>query len=93
MKTIKEFVEAYKAKTFMLTKNGVDEKIEYIKKELELKEYVPFADKRELCSAVIEACCTKENGQKGRQGRKWPRVLPDYVPPYCNFSYICREEN
>lgn len=60
---IKEFVEAYKAKKFMaISKNGVDEKIEYLKKELEVKEYVPFADKRELCSAVIEACCTKENG-------------------------------
>lgn len=62
MKTIKEFCEAYKAKKFMVTKNGVDEKIEYLKKELEIKEYVPFADKRELCKAVIDACCTKENG-------------------------------
>jgi hypothetical protein len=63
MKTIKEFVDTYKAKRFVtMTKNGVDEKIEWLKTELELKEYVPFADKRELCSAVIEACCTKENG-------------------------------
>lgn len=60
--TIKEFVENYKAKHFMVTKNGVDEKIEYLRKELELKEYIPFADKRELCAAVIEACCTKEDG-------------------------------
>ena len=60
--TIKEFVDAYKAKRFMVTKNGVDEKIEYLRKELELKEYIPFADKRELCKKVIDACCTKENG-------------------------------
>ena len=60
--TIKEFVENYKAKRFMVTKNGVDEKIEYLKAELELKEYIPFADKRELCAAVIDACCTKEGG-------------------------------
>lgn len=60
--TIKGFVENYKAKRFMVTKNGVDEKIEYLKTELELKEYVPFADKRELCKAVIDACCTKEGG-------------------------------
>lgn len=59
---IKEFVENYKAKRFMVTKNGVDEKIEYLKKELELREYIPFADKRELCKAVIDACCTKEGG-------------------------------
>lgn len=63
MKTIKEFVDAYKAKRFMtVTKNGVDEKVEYLKNELELKEYIPFADKRELCETVIDACCTKENG-------------------------------
>jgi hypothetical protein len=56
---IAEFVENYKAKKFMVGKNGVDEKIEYLKKELEPKEYIPFADKRELCADVIEACCTK----------------------------------
>lgn len=59
---IKDFIDAYNAKKFMVTKNGVDEKVEYLKKELELKEYMSFADKRELCKAVIEACCTKEGG-------------------------------
>jgi hypothetical protein len=62
MKTIKEFIDAYKAKTFMVTKNGVDEKIEYLRKELEIKKYIPFVDKRELCKAVIDACCKKEDG-------------------------------
>ena len=32
---------------------------EYIKKELEVKEYLPFAEKRELCERVINACNTK----------------------------------
>lgn len=59
---IKEFCENYKEKKFIVTKNGIDEKIGYLKKELELKEYIPFADKRELCKSVIEACCTKKNG-------------------------------
>lgn len=62
MKTIKEFVDAYKAKKFMATKNGIDEKVEYLRKELDPKEYIPFADKRELCKAVIDACCKKEGG-------------------------------
>ena len=36
---IVEFVENYKAQRFMTaTKNGVDEKIEYFRKELEPKE-------------------------------------------------------
>lgn len=62
MKTVKNFVDEYKSKKFMITKNGVDEKIEYLKKELNVKNYIPFADKRELCAAVIDACCTKEDG-------------------------------
>lgn len=60
--TIKNFLDAYKAKRFMVGKNGLDEKVEYLRKELEVKEYLPFADKRELCKKVIDACCTKENG-------------------------------
>ena len=42
MISIKEFCENYKAKKFMATKNGIDERIEYLKKELEIKEYIPF---------------------------------------------------
>ena len=60
--TIKEFVEAYAAKRFIITKQGVDERVEWIKKELGVKEYVPFAEKRELCKAVLDACCTKTDG-------------------------------
>lgn len=59
---ITEFVNAYKAKNFMNTKQGVEERIEWIKKELGLVSYLPFADKRELCKDVIDACCTKEGG-------------------------------
>lgn len=56
---IKDFVDAYKAKRFVMTKNGTEDMIEYLKKELEIKEYVPFAEKRELCRAVIDACNTR----------------------------------
>ena len=93
MKTIKEFVEAYKAKTFMVTKNGVDEKIEYFKKELELKEYVPFADKRELCSAVIEACCTKENGLvKVDSVTRYIIFTISIISKYTNLEFSSGEE-
>ena len=60
--TIKEFVDAYKAKNFMNTKQGVEERVEWIKRELGLVSYLPFSDKRELCKSVLDACCTKENG-------------------------------
>lgn len=59
--TIKEFVDVYSSKVFMNTKNGVDEKSEWLKKELEIKTYIPFAEKRELCEAVIEACNTRDD--------------------------------
>jgi hypothetical protein len=36
---------------------------EYIKEKLEVKDYVPFAEKRELCERVLNACNTrKDNG-------------------------------
>lgn len=59
---ILDFCEAYKAKRFINTKTSVDERVEYIKTTLEIKNYIPFADKREICATVIDACCTKEGG-------------------------------
>ena len=62
MKTIRAFVDAYKSKNFMNTKQGVEERIEWLKKELCVVAYLPFAEKRELCKSVLDACCTKEGG-------------------------------
>ena len=62
MKTIKAFVDAYKSNNFMNTKQGVEERIEWLKKELGVVAYLPFAEKRELCKSVLDACCTKEGG-------------------------------
>lgn len=53
-KSIKEFCEAYKAKNFMNTKQGVEEKIEWIRKELKVKEYIPFNTKREIAEMAVE---------------------------------------
>lgn len=59
---IKEFCDAYKAKNFMNTKQGVEERLGWIKRELNIIPYLSFTEKRELCKTVIDACCTKENG-------------------------------
>ena len=59
---IYEFVTNYKNKNFMSTKQGVEARIEWLKKELEITPYLSFTDKRELCKDVLDACCTKENG-------------------------------
>jgi hypothetical protein len=45
----------------MVTKQGAEEMVEYLKKELAIKEYLPFAEKRELCKTVIDACNTKDD--------------------------------
>lgn len=60
--TIAEFIQNYKNKNFMNTPQGIQERIEWIKKELGLTPYLPFAEKRELCKKVLDVCCTKENG-------------------------------
>ena len=52
--TIKEFCEAYKAKNFMNTKQGAEERIAWIKKGLAVKEYIPFKTKREIAEMIVE---------------------------------------
>ena len=50
---IREFIEAYKAKRFMITKNGTDERSEYLRKELEIKTYIPFREKRKIAETIV----------------------------------------
>ena len=57
--TITEFIENFKARKIMNSKINENAISEYIKKELEIKDYVPFAEKRELCAKVLNACNTK----------------------------------
>lgn len=54
VKTVKEFCEAYKSQRFMMTRSGVDERSEYLKRELEIKTYIPFKKKREIAEMVVE---------------------------------------
>lgn len=60
--TIQDFVSDYKAKNFMNNKQGIEDRVKWIQKELDITTYLPFAEKRELCKQVLDACCTKENG-------------------------------
>ena len=56
---ILEFIEGFRTKKVMnttLNPNGI---ADYIRKELEVKKYIPFAEKRELCERVLNACNTK----------------------------------
>ena len=54
-----EFVNEFKEKKIMNTKLNEHAVFDYIKEKLEVKTYVPFAEKRELCANVLNVCNTK----------------------------------
>lgn len=58
---VTEFIENLKNAKVANTKMVPDAVEKYIKKELEVKDYVPFAEKRELCANVLNACNTKDD--------------------------------
>ena len=62
---IAEFVEAYEAKKFMtITKNGADEKSEWLREELKIKTYIPFKHKREIAEMIVAQNISEEDGIK-----------------------------
>lgn len=56
---IMEFIDGFKSKKIMNTQLAPNAVSEYIKTTLEVKDYVSFAEKRELCERVLNACNTK----------------------------------
>ena len=62
--TIQNFVENYKAKKFMNTKQGVDERVEWIRKELEVKSYLPFREKRKIAEMIVAQNIKEVDGIK-----------------------------
>ena len=63
-KTIKEFVESYKNKRFMSTQGGATEKSEWFRKELEIKQYIPFREKRQIAELVVSQNISVVDGIK-----------------------------
>lgn len=60
MTNIQNFIKGFKEKKIMNTKATPNAVSDYLRKELEVKDYVPFAEKRELCERVLNACNTKK---------------------------------
>ena len=58
---ISEFVKNFIDKKVMNTTINQNAVSDYLKKELEVKDYVPFAEKRDLCARVLEVCNTKDD--------------------------------
>lgn len=59
---IKTFVENYKTQRFIMTKNGTDERCEYIKRELAIKDYIPFEEKKAIVQTVLTNCSSVKDG-------------------------------
>ena len=56
---IKEFVELYKNSKVQNTKVNPNAVEDFVRSKLEVKDYLPFVEKRALCEAVLEASCVK----------------------------------
>lgn len=59
--TIQNFIKEFNEKKVINTQIAPNAVAEYLKKTLEIKDYVPFAEKRELCANVLNACNTRGN--------------------------------
>ena len=59
---INEFIEEFKNKKIQNSKVDPDAVFNYIKKTLEVKEYIPFDDKRQIAEMIVEQNSTVKNG-------------------------------
>ena len=58
---ISKFIKEFQEKKIENTKMIPDAVAKYIKRELEVKDYVSFAEKRELCANVLNACNMRDD--------------------------------
>ena len=62
MANVKNFIEDFKAKKIMNTAIAPNAVGEYLKKELEVKDYVPFVEKQSIAQIVLESCANIKDG-------------------------------
>lgn len=58
---VQNFIDDFKSSKVVNSQIKPNAVGEYIKKTLEVKDYVPFAEKREFCAQVLNACNTKDD--------------------------------
>lgn len=61
---IKTFVENYRSKRFMNIKTVAEERSEWLRKELEIKTYIPFEKKREIAEMIVSHNISEVDGIK-----------------------------
>lgn len=91
---VQNFINDFKSKKITNTKIAPDAVSEYIKKELEVKDYMPFIEKRELCERVINACNVKdENGLVKVDGvSRYIIFTLSVISKYTNLEFSSGEE-
>lgn len=62
--TVIDFINSFKNKGVINTKIAPDAIQQYIKKELEIKDYIPFSTKKQIAEMVVKQNMTEENGVK-----------------------------
>lgn len=63
MKTV-DFIQDFKNKKIMNTQIAPNAVSEYLKKTLEIKDYIPFNNKKQIAEMVVNQNMTEENGIK-----------------------------
>lgn len=63
-KSITEFIENFKEKKIANTKVAPNAVQEYIAKELEVKKYIPFREKRKIAEMIVDKYTEEVNGIK-----------------------------
>ena len=91
---ISEFIDNFKEKKIANNRLNEHAVSEYIKKELEVKDYMPFIEKRELCERVLNACNVKdENGLiKVDSVSRYIIFTLSVISKYTNLEFSSGEE-
>ena len=61
MANVQNFIKEFKEKRIMNTQIAPNAVSEYIKKTLEVKDYVPFIEKQSIAQIVLESCANLED--------------------------------
>lgn len=91
---VQNFIDDFKSKKITNTKIAPDAVSEYLKKELEVKNYMSFIEKRELCERVLNACNVKdENGLiKVDSVSRYIIFTLSVISKYTNLEFSSGEE-
>ena len=94
MANVKNFIEDFKAKKIMNTQLNQNAVGEYIKKKLEVKDYVPFVEKQSIAQIVLESCANIKDGVIAIDSiQKYIVFTITVLSTYTNFEFDGNEND